>query len=179
MMDFAKLARPYAKAAFEYAQSEKQLQPWTDMLSAMASYVNEPAVSQILMDPRLSHQQHSELSLALGEKVLNEEAGKNFIKLLANNNRLTLLPHISKLFEQFRAAAEKNLVVQVKSVIPVPEEDRQKLERMLQEKFCKDIIMQYEIDPQLLGGVLIEAGDYVIDASIRGQLQRMHEALII
>ncbi len=169
------LARPYAKAAFEYAQEHQQLSQWSEMLSKMAAYIREPVVMQFLGDPRYNMQQHGELVLALDEQL--DAASQNFIRILANNNRLALLPSITELFAQFRAAAEKTLVARVKSVVPLTDEEQSQLNTLLSKKFARTVITQYEIAPELLGGLLIQAGDHVIDSSIRGQLERMREAL--
>ncbi|HVV69926.1 MAG TPA: F0F1 ATP synthase subunit delta [Gammaproteobacteria bacterium] len=176
-MTAAKLARPYAKAAFEYAQQHRQLDHWAVMLQTMAELIKQPTVQQLLKNPKYSSEAHSEISLALGQDIL-DEAGKNFIKLLALNHRLSALPDIVMQFEQLRAAIEQTLTVRVKSAIPLDEDYQQHLVKLLNAKFQRHIILQCEVDKNVLGGLLITAGDHVIDGTVKGQLERMREVMV-
>src|ERR1700738_1001107 len=113
-MTEAKLARPYAKAAFEYAVEQQQLDQWEVMLRTMAELLEQPVVQQLLKNPKYSAEDHSAICLALGQDIL-DEAGQNFIKMLASNRRLSALSSIVAQFVQLRAAIEKTLTVHVKS----------------------------------------------------------------
>lgn len=176
MIEHAKWARPYAKAAFEYANECGRLSEWNDVLCFLASVISQPEVMQFLCDPRRTDQQHLDLVLGLSEGM--DASIENFIRLLAINRRLLILPSIQKLFDQFRAIAEKTLSIEVCSVIPLTEEERTSIQKQLSVKFGRQAMISYEIAPDLLGGLLIKAGDCVIDASVRGQLQRMRSVLL-
>lgn len=176
-MTAAKLARPYAKAAFEYALSQQQLDHWVVMLQTMTQLIAEPTVQQLLKNPKYSSEQHSEICLALGQDIL-DAAGNNFIKLLALNHRLATLPNITAQFEQLRAATEQTLTVRVKSAIPLTEDYQQHLIKLLSAKFQRRIILQCEVDEQVLGGLMIIADDHVIDGTVKGQLERMREVMV-
>lgn len=177
MTYLAKLARPYAKAAFEYALQHNQLDQWSTMLRVMAERMQQPLVVGVLKNPKFGAEQLSELGLTIGQDVL-DQAGKNFIQLLAKSRRLSALSAIAELFEQLRAAEEKVITAHVKSVIPLNDQDQAKLTSALQTKFGRKVLLQCEIDPELLGGLFIRADDQVIDGSIRGQLQRLREAMV-
>jgi F-type H+-transporting ATPase subunit delta len=176
-MTEAKLARPYAKAAFEYAVEHQQLDQWAVMLRTMAELIGQPEVQQLLKNPKYSAQAHSEMCLALGQDIL-DAAGQNFIKMLASNRRLSTLSSIVAQFEQLRAVIEQTLTVRVKSAIPLNDDYQQRLITLLSAKFQRRIILQCEVEEKLLGGLLITAGDHVIDGTVKGQLERMREVMV-
>ncbi len=176
-MTHPKLARPYAKAAFEYAVEHQQLDKWSALLHTMAQIIKEPVVQEWLKNPKYGSEKHAQMCIALGQDVL-DAAGQNFIKVLAKNRRLTLLPSISEQFAQLRAAIEQTLNVFVKSAIPLSADYRQRLIQLLTTKFNRRIILECQTAPDLLGGLLIFAGDCVMDGTVKGQLQRLRDAVI-
>ena len=175
MTDSLVLARPYAKAAFEYAREAQCLAKWSEMLNTLAAYVQQPVLAQFLRDPRYGSHEQFQVILALNNTL--DQASQNFIKLLADKDRLIVLPAIAELFAQLLAVFNKTLKVKVKSVLPLTDQEKSSLTTLLNKKFACEIIPHYEIAPELLGGLLVQAGDSVIDSSIRGQLERMREAL--
>jgi F-type H+-transporting ATPase subunit delta len=176
MTDFTTVGRPYAQAAFEYATEKNALDDWQAMLSALAVCVAHPEVEQLLKNPSYQTAQYVELCSALVSKKL-DASQENFIKLLAENARLFALPAIYDLFMAFRAEAEKILPVMVKSAMPLDDGDIKKLGTFLAEKFNRSVTLEIEIDESLIGGVLIRAGDHVIDGSVRGQLEKLKKAM--
>jgi F-type H+-transporting ATPase subunit delta len=173
----ARFARPYARAVFDYAQEQQQLAAWSDRLRIMAEYIQQPCVRQILRNPEYSVHMRCEAILALGQSVL-DQAGQNFIKILAHYQRLLVLPDIYLLFEQFRAAVEKTLSVQVKSAVTLSVAQIEKLKAALAKKFGQAVELVCEIDPALLGGFIVSAGDRVMDVSVRGQFEKLKEAVL-
>src|SRR4030066_2472443 len=105
MAEALTIARPYAKAAFATAQATQQLAAWSRMLASAAAGVGEPAVQTLLGSPKLPKQQIAQIFIELVGRELGD-SGANFIRLLAENRRLGLLPVIAQLFAQLRAAAE-------------------------------------------------------------------------
>lgn len=172
-----RFARPYARAAFDYAQENNQLEQWVEMLRSMAECIQQPAVTEILNNPQYSAEIRGEVILALGQQVLNE-AGQNFIKTLAVHQRLSVLPEIFLLFEQLRAAIEKTLHVQVKSAIALSDAQSAKLSTSLAKKWGRPVALEHELDSDLLGGFIVYAGDRVIDSSIRGQLEKLRNTVV-
>ncbi len=174
----SRVARPYARAAFDYAQEHHQLAQWSEMLRAMAEWIQQPIVANLLNNPQYSTEKRSEIVLALGEKVLNKE-GENLIKLLASYQRLSVLPEVYMLFEQLRAEVEKTLRVQVKSAVPLSESNATQLVASLTKKLGQPVELECDIDTALLGGFIISVGDRVIDSSIRGQLEKLRHAVVV
>lgn len=176
MTNSARFARPYARAAFDYAQEHQQLPLWATMLQTLSSRIQHALIIEILKNPQYSANTRCEVILALGEGVLSD-AGQNFVKTLASHQRLFVLPEIYTQFEQLRAAVEKTRRVQVKSAVALSDIHSARLSTALSKKFGCPVELAHELDPSLLGGFVIYAGDHVIDSSIRRQLERLKDAV--
>ncbi len=176
MAEAITVARPYAQAAFEEARELGELKSWSDILQSVAQAVINPEVRAIITSPRIVKSQLEDLMLALsGGKV--SEIQRNFIKLLIEGQRLTLLPEIVMLFEVMRAEAEKNVDVVVTSAFELSEAQKQKITAALKKRMGREIRLSCETDRKLLGGVIIRAGDKVIDGSARTHLSELANAL--
>ena len=175
MAELSTLARPYAKAAFEYAMEAGDLQGWSDSLGTASSVAKQSSVDQLLSSPSsTSAEQAAALTGICGESLCS--AGKNFICILSENRRLKLLPQIAHQFEIMKANQEKAIEVDVVSAQPLDEEQQEKLTQALSKKLERKVNMQVSLDKSLLGGAVIRAGDTVIDGSIRGRLTKLAES---
>lgn len=170
------IARPYATAAFEYALQKNALQTWDEMLSSAGLVAKDKAVVALLSNPTVSKQKMADFFCDILSTLLNTEK-QNFIRLLSENNRLSVLPDIAKLFATYRAEQEKRLTVQVTSAIALDEAYQQILAATLTERLQLQVSLQCAIDPTLLGGIIVKAGDKVMDGSVRGKLNRLYESL--
>ena len=175
MAELSTLARPYAKAAFEYALEAGDLQGWSDSLGTVSSVAKQSSVDQLLSSPSsTASEQAAALTGICGESL--SSAGKNFICILSENRRLKLLPQIAHQFEIMKANQEKAIEVDVASAQPLDEEQQEKLTEALSKKLERKVNMQVSLDKSLLGGAVIRAGDTVIDGSIRGRLTKLAES---
>lgn len=170
------IARPYVAAAFEYALANKDVAAWEAMLDAAAVVSQDSSVAGLLASPTVTKAQLTDLYFDILNPLLDANK-KNFIRLLADNNRLGILPDIAESFKASHAAQEKKLSVQVFSATPLNNAYQQKLAKALSVRLQRQVDMQCEIDPTLLGGVIVHAGDLVIDGSVRGKLTRLRESL--
>ncbi len=176
MAELSTLARPYARAAFEYARDNDNLPAWSEQLRVAAAVAGTETMIKVLSNPSLTAEQQAQSLTDVCGDSLNAE-GKNFIALLASNKRLPLLAEISDLFEQYKANQEKVVDVTVYSAFEVGAETQQTLTEVLKTKLEREVKVDTEIDSDLLGGVLIRAGDLVIDGSVRGRLNKLSEAM--
>jgi len=176
MAELSTLARPYARAAFEYARDKSQLESWSKALETAASVCAEPRVSAVLASPEHTSEALASLVIELCGDALDTEQG-NFIKVLAANKRLSLLAEINELFTALKAEQERSVDVTVISAYPVASEAQATLTSVLSKKLARDVNVATEVDESLLGGVLIRAGDLVIDGSVRGRLNKLSEAM--
>ena len=174
-MSSTTIARPYAKAIFEHALAEKQLAQWSDYLFVLAQAVLDPNGSQFISNPASTTEQQIELLDTLCS--IKEKALSNLISLLATNKRLMLLPEIKALYEVHRAEQEKTLDVDVISYSDVSLAQQQNLVDALSKRLQRNVSLKISIDPSLLGGAVIRAGDLVIDGSVRGKLNKLRTDL--
>ena len=170
------LARPYARAAFQAALAEGALADWSRMLGVAAAVAGAPAVRAALTDPGRSWRETAELFGGLcGEEL--SPAARNLVNLLAENKRLPLLPQIRALFDDLKAGQERLVEVEFVTAFPVGDDVAAKLEEALRARLQREIRLGTRVDPALIGGAVIRAGDQVIDSSIRGKLAKLAERL--
>lgn len=172
MAELITIARPYAKAAFEFACEKGQLATWSQMLDIAAQVAVNRQMTSCLDNPRLTAEQKADVFNAVCPEQ-NGDAGKNFIVQLARHKRLKALPEIHQLFERMMAEQQKTVDVQVLSAFPLGSAEISKLSASLEKKLGRKVKLASEVDASLLGGVVIKAGDMVIDGSVRGRLARL------
>ncbi|HRD73006.1 MAG TPA: F0F1 ATP synthase subunit delta [Aquimonas sp.] len=173
MSNVATFARPYARAAFALASQSSAFAAWSKSLQFSAAAALDPRVVQLIGHPRLAAE---ELVGVLAAPECTDEQLR-FLAVLADNRRLALLPEIAAQFEGLRAEAEKTVRVTVTSAAAMDANDTAALLDALRRRFGTDVVMQQRVDAALIGGAIIDAGDLVIDGSVRGKLQRMQRAL--
>lgn len=170
------IARPYARAAFEVALANNALPEWEGMLHSAATMAEQGQIKLLLSSPEMSSRQIADLFVDVLTKVLDAER-THFIRLLAENKRLAVLPAIATLFAIYRAEYEKTMTVDVVSAIKLDDLYQEKLIKKLTQRLKRRVSLHCEVDPLLLGGAVIRAGDMVIDGSVRGKLNRLLESL--
>ncbi len=176
MSEAITIARPYAQAAFDTAQKQNDLKGWSDTLLAGAEAVSSPDLAKLIASPRATAKQIEEVMRALcGTKAGSSQ--DNFIRLLAENRRLDVLVEIAAIYELLRAEAEKALEVTVASAFELNDAQKQKITAALTKRMNRKITLNCQTDKQLVGGIVIRAGDKVIDGSVRARLGEMANAL--
>lgn len=176
MAELSTLARPYARAAFEYAAQAGELQSWSDSLATAGAVTQQPSVVKLLSSPSVTAQQQATALIEICGDALDEK-GQNFLTVLSENHRLHLLPEISLQFDILKANREKAVDVELVAAHELDAEQQQKLSDALSAKLERKVNMQVSLDKNLLGGAVIRAGDLVIDGSIRGRLAKLAESL--
>lgn len=176
MSELATLARPYAAAVFKRAKETDATKKWSESLAFLSQVLSNDDIAGIVDNPKVSKQALSELMLDICQGQVTDE-GENFVKLLVHNNRLGLVASIAQQFEAFKADDEGYVEVEVTSAYTLTKEDKQSLTGSLEKKLSKKVHMNVTVDKSLIGGVLVRAGDQVIDGSIKGQLQQLAKRL--
>lgn len=170
------VARPYAQAAFDEAQKKGELKAWSEMLHSAAEAVEQQDIQAVISNTRVVAAQLNDLMLAVCGGKLSVTA-HNFIKLLVENKRLLVLPQILELYETLRAEAEKSVDVTVTSAFDLNDVQKQKIAAALKVRMGREIKLSCETNRELLGGIVIRAGDKVIDGSARTRLSELAVAL--
>lgn len=176
MAELTTLARPYARAAFEYARDSKTLAEWHAQLQTLAAVAADSRVQELLQDPSRDGRQLATVVGDVSGDAIGEPV-RNFLAVLADNRRLGLLPQITVLFAGYKASFEKSVDVEVVSAFELADKMTQKLAAALGKRLQREVNVHSTTDASLLGGVLIRAGDLVIDGSVRGRLNKLATAM--
>jgi F-type H+-transporting ATPase subunit delta len=172
MAERATIARPYAKAAFEYARGANDFAAWSQALARLAEIVADPRVAALTKSPQWSAADVASLIIDVGGASLNPGM-QNFVRVLAENHRLLLLPEIAAHYEEFRSAVENTVDVEVVSAVKLDAAQSDKLSAALTKRLKRNVRMKNSVDATLLGGAVLRAGDLVIDGSLKGRLERL------
>jgi F-type H+-transporting ATPase subunit delta len=172
MAERATIARPYAKAAFQYARDANDFAGWSQALARLAEIVADPRVAALTKSPQWTAADVANLTIDVGGASLNPGM-QNFVRVLAENHRLLLLPEIAAHYEEFRSAVENTVDVEVVSAVKLDAAQSGKLSAALAKRLKRNVRMKNSVDATLLGGAVLRAGDLVIDGSLKGRLERL------
>lgn len=168
MAERTTLARPYAEAVFELASESGSLEEWGSLLGFYAIAMRDEELLNAARDPRLQAGQKQELLYSLYDGISGQH--KVLLDMLLENGKLELMPEISAVFNQLRADAEGTVNAQVVSAFELDEAQVKALEGALKNELKRDVVIETSVDPSIIGGVIIRAGDTVIDGSVAGRL---------
>ncbi|WP_462153479.1 F0F1 ATP synthase subunit delta [Pseudoalteromonas piscicida] len=175
MSELTTIARPYAKAAFELAVEKGTVEAWNEMLFFAGQVTSDEQV-QTLLGSIATESQQSEIIIKLCAEQLNEQ-GQNLIKLMAENERLAAIPAVAELFAELKADYDKEIEVDVVSATVLADDTQAKLVAALEKRFARKVKLNCSIDEAIVSGLVIKAGDTVIDGSVRGKLDRLATSL--
>jgi len=188
MSQTLKLARPYARALFATARDgggeghnadgRSTIAAWGKALLFSAQIAADPRVASLLGNPKLTDADALTLLSPVAANDASADAGfERFLAVLAENRRLTLLPEIAGLYEELRADAERVVKAKVTSATTLPASELDTITAALKRRFGRDVEIETAVDESLIAGAVIDAGDVVIDGSLRGKLARLQTAL--
>ena len=176
MAETGELARPYAVAAFKQADEEGRLGEWAEMLELLAAIARDSTMSGLIANPRVERARLVDLFIDVcGDRLSN--TGRNFVKVVGEYGRFALLPDIAQRFAEERAAREGRNQVHVTSAFKLSKRQRKTIVEAMEKRLGTKVTLHCEVDDSLIGGVVIRAGDLVIDASLRGRLEQLGQTL--
>ncbi|MEQ1622543.1 MAG: F0F1 ATP synthase subunit delta [Methylococcales bacterium] len=176
MSELATLARPYATAIFKRAKETNATEKWSQNLAFIKAVLSDKDISVLVDNPKLNNQQLYELISSITEGQLDSE-GENLVKLLIHNKRLALSSLIAEQYEYQRAQDEGYIDVDVLSAYSFTSAAKKSFITTLEKLLGKKVNIKVTVDASLIGGVIVRAGDRVIDGSVKGQLQHLQKAL--
>src|SRR5471030_243221 len=171
MSEFVTVARPYAKAAFDFAVEHQSLDRWQSMLAFTAQVTRNEQIEELLSGALAPETMSQTFIAVCGEQL--DDAGQNLIKVMAENGRLRVLPEVLQQFIELRASLEAIAEVEVTSATPLSEEQQAKIAAAMEKRLSRKVKLNCKIDKSVLAGVIIRAGDMVIDGSVRSRLERL------
>ncbi|CAK0761584.1 ATP synthase subunit delta [Gammaproteobacteria bacterium] len=172
MTDKIAIARPYAHAVFDQANQENAVSDWSEMLTLAAHVVQDPVMEDLLSNPLTGRDRLAQIVLGVAEERFSESV-RNFIRLLAANSRLSVLPEILELFNERKSRLGNSMEAEVVSAFPIEPEQEQMLAQALERHFARSVTLKVRLDQELIGGAIIHVGDVVIDGSLRAGLTQM------
>ncbi|OGO90513.1 MAG: ATP synthase F1 subunit delta [Coxiella sp. RIFCSPHIGHO2_12_FULL_44_14] len=183
MSAFLTIARPYAKALFMQALKNEQLELWTQALQVLSIVVQDPPARALLENPRYTEIQHQALLVELVRAVVGEDAqvlGNQlaaWVGILIQEKRWMLSPEIAILYHQLVMAHQGVVEVTVTSAFPLSQDHRDQFQKVLEKRLRSKVALQFAKDERLMGGAIIQMGNWVMDGSIRGKLIRLAKSL--
>jgi len=175
MSELTTVARPYAKAAFEFALENSAIDEWFEMLSFAAEVAKNDDMNQFL-NGSVASESMAELFINVCGEQLNGK-GQNFVKVMAESRRLTALPAVVSLFAEMRNEYIKEVNVDVFAATELTETQTTNLIASLEKRLARKVKLNCSVDSSVVGGLLIKAGDTIIDGSVRGKLDRLANTL--
>jgi len=172
MAEYTTSARPYARAVYALATETSSVKSWGEALALMAAVASDASMQELLDQPQLSKEQKGELMLKVLSDKLNQQQ-QNLIRLMAENGRLRALPEVAHQFAIYRAEAEGKGEAEVISALALTGKQEQAITETLKSKLGRDVSITTKTDESLIGGVIIKAGDTIIDGSMKSQLESL------
>lgn len=176
MAEATTIARPYAEAIYKLAIKKQSLVAWSETLRYLAAVANDERISALDGNPSVSVKQLSDLFISVCNNKLNDES-RNFVLLMIENGRVSILPQVSESFELLKAQHDGVLDAKIVSAFAMNDGQLSNLMASLEKKFKRKIEATVSVDSELIGGVKVEIGDEILDTSIRAKLEAMAIAL--
>lgn len=175
------VARPYAKAVFEHAKAHHTLTQWSMLLRYLAQVLSDDRIVGYMKNPMVSSEEKAAFLTNDTASMAGDEYAVfcEFVSLLASRNRLLALQGVQSLFDAMREEEEKIIQVRVVTFSAFTQDQESRLITQLKKRLNRDVSIQVSIDPSLIGGARIQAGDLVIDGSVLGQLNKLRASLAV
>jgi F-type H+-transporting ATPase subunit delta len=177
MEDASALARPYGLAAFKQAREDGNVEEWSKMLQLLVLIMQDATMRGLIANPKVNDQQLADLIIDVGGDGLSQ-TGRNLVRVMAENERLAEVAGVAAVFEQERDRTEGRSHVDVTSAFKLTDKQQASIAESMSKRLGTEVSVSVTVDKSLIGGVVIRAGDTVIDASLRGRLSQLGQSLI-
>lgn len=176
MADAHTIARPYAEAVFELAEEHGTFQDWEDTLALMAAISSDERMEKLLTNPRVPQERKEQMFREVAGDRLGTEAGRLLDTLFAND-RVAVLPEIHEIYQDRRRSAEGEVHAVITAAQALSAEQEQAIADRLEKRLGQKVTVESQVDESLMAGLVIRAGDLVIDGSVRGGLEQLRNQL--
>jgi F-type H+-transporting ATPase subunit delta len=168
-------AKRYARAIFELAQEQGQVAEWHERLDQVAALMSDPQVAQVLTNPTIAAERRMAL-VSDAPHVFGAEA-TNLAKLLIESNRVRDVGGIADEFQRLADEAAGRVRATVTTAVELTPTDRDRVAAGLSKRLGKDVDLEVLVDPSILGGLKLQYGDRLVDASVATRLQQLRRRL--
>ena len=169
-MNFETIARPYAQAIYDHSKG------WEKDLDQLELALETPEVQRLIDSPQLAYKEKTEVFLSLFEGQI-ESKTSNFIKVLGESKRISLLPHISREYKKLLSGTKGSSEVLITSAFELTDEQLKKVTDSLRGRYGDSLTVEQVIDKSLIGGFSIKCGDEVTDYSVKGKLEKLRNQI--
>lgn len=170
------IARPYAHALFQLAMEQGNLAVWHNQLQWLSAVADDPQLKDIAANPSVLPDQLVGLIIEIsGDKL--DQYGRNLVRLIVQNGRLSALAEIAQIYAELRAESEKTVRAAMYTATPLDKSKQDRFASALQHKLGRSVELDFKVDEELIGGAVIRAGDWVVDGSVKTQLARLVGAI--
>ena len=169
-------ASRYAKAAFELARQDGDFEGWRRRLEAVADLLRVPELRSALLNRGVPIGRRAELLRGVAADRLDQEA-LNLATLLLENGRVEDAVDVLAVFDALADAAEGRVRARAVSAVELGDDERRRLEQDLAARFGGKVRLETDVDPAILGGLVLRVGDHLVDASLRTRLQQLRHRL--
>ncbi|MGP1959537.1 MAG: F0F1 ATP synthase subunit delta [Arsenophonus sp. NC-TX2-MAG3] len=175
MSEITTVARPYAKAAFNFAVEKQLVDKWQNMLSFIDEITRNQQIGELLSS-LIAPETLAKIFITICGDEIDEHA-RNLIRIMAENERLSALPEVLKQYIQLRAFLELTVDIEVVSATSLNEKQQFKISTAMQKRLSRKVKLNCKIDKSIIAGLIIKAENLVIDGSVRGRIKRLIDVL--
>lgn len=173
------VSRRYARALMMLGHEDGKFKEYGEELTTFTQLLErEPELKDALLNPVHSMEERKALLLRIADLLKLSPLVSNFLKLLFDKLRLAELPGITQVYQHLSDELENLKRAQVKSAVPLDEDMQKRIGQALEELTKSKVVMEFEEDPAIIGGVIARVGDLVLDGTVRSQLHSLRESLI-
>lgn len=178
MIEFATVARPYAKALFALAEEKGQMECWFENLKQLVWLMQQPQVERFIRRPDLVAKEKAIRLIRLLDDVVQDTEFKNFIHVVVGEGRLAVLPDIFRQYEELLLLSKKSKQAMIYTAYDIAtEEEKKVIIRDLEQHFQAALQATFVTDPGLIGGIKVVVGDKILDLSVQAKLQQLYTTL--
>ena len=170
-MNTETVARPYAQAIFEHSEN------WLEDLKQVSDVIEEPEVAQLIDSPKLAYKKKAERFIGLFGNTLQSKT-INFLKIVGNAKRLSLIPSILKEYQELLAHKDKRNEVLIISAYKPQAKQMEQIDAQLRKRYGENLSLRLEINKGLMGGYIIKCKDEVNDFSVKERLQKLKNQIV-
>lgn len=176
MAELSTLARPYAKAAFDFASDASQTAQWEEYLAFSAGLLNDKRFADYLSTPQITQTEQLQAMITVSNDSFPDDY-KNFLAQLVQNDRLAMLPAVFSEFQAIKAQSEQAVIANIETAFELSAAETSMLQESLKKRFGQSVTIESTVNPALIAGVVIRVGDQVIDDSALGKLKQLKTKL--
>jgi len=168
------VARRYAKAVFELAQQDRDHEAWERRLTLIRELFSDERVASILKNPTVASEARERL---ISETPGFDREAVNLARLLVEAGRIDDAAEIGEEFQRLGDEAAGRVRATATTAVELTAADRDRISGQLSKRMQKDVRLSVVVDPRILGGLRVQFGDHVIDATVASRLQQLRRRL--